>query len=884
MPHKVSAGKGGVATGGDIIGSALAPNSQANYVEHLHVAIRHREVEWPVVIGTLPTLASAFQPRTGLRDQIARALGSGDTVVLASGSAEPELAAGDAKGLQVPTQVMSGGGGVGKSQLAAAFARDAIRDGTDLVLWTSASDVQQVITAYAQAALSVQAPASTGQDQLSDAQAFLTWLCGTDRRWLVVLDDITDPAGMDGWWPDSPRANGWTLATTRLKDPRLTGGGRARIDVDVYSQAEATDYLTARLAHDGKEHLIDDQVSALVGALGYLPLALGHAAVYMIREEITCRPYLERFTDRAARLDELLPRWADTERYGRQITTTLLLALDATDRDPLGPLARAALLVSAVLDPAGHPAALWNTLALTAYLTDHRLAFSSGRAVTPVTGDEARAALRLLDRYGLITYYGSAVESRAVRIHALTARAVREAALEEHRTAVITAAADGLVAIWPNRDQTQRELASVLRANADAICTYAREVLQAPDFHPVLWCVGTSLLNAHLHRAAVAYWSALVADCERLLGNDHPDTLTARSNLAVDYWRAGRNDEAMVLMEQVLAAREQLLGNDHPNTLTARTNLAASYQTAGQTTAAITMKEQVVAESERLLGNDHPDTLIARNNLAVSYRVAGQTTEAIMMTEQLLVDCERLLGKGHPNTQAVRDNLAASYQEAGQTDKAIMLEEQVLAHCEQLLGHDHPDTLDARANLAASYWQAGRVDEAVGPLEQLVADSVQVLGGDHASTITARSNLAVFYSQAGRVPEAIDLQKRVVDDRERLLGRDHSDTLTARANLAVSYWRAGETGEAIAIEEQVVADYVRLLGSDHSDTLTARAELALSYHQAGRIREAISLQEQVVARRAQLLGHNHPDTVRSRNALSLWQSAVESPCQPPIRD
>ncbi|MFE0730562.1 tetratricopeptide repeat protein, partial [Streptomyces antibioticus] len=57
------------------------------------------------------------------------------------------------------------------------------------------------------------------------------------------------------------------------------------------------------------------------------------------------------------------------------------------------------------------------------------------------------------------------------------------------------------------------------------------------------------------------------------LGPDHPDTLTARSNLAVSYSDAGRTQDALDLDERVLADMERLLGPDHPDTLTARAAL-----------------------------------------------------------------------------------------------------------------------------------------------------------------------------------------------------------------------------------------------------------------------------------------------------------------------
>ncbi|MGW9400638.1 NB-ARC domain-containing protein, partial [Streptomyces sp. NPDC055642] len=531
----VSAGTHGVAAGGEIKASALGANSSVTYAEHLYLTETGTPVQWPVLVGTVPVLASAFQPRTALRQAVDEAHGRGHTVVLASespGPARPE------SGTRTPVQVMTGGGGVGKSQLAAAYAREAITEGADLVLWTPAGEIQQILTTYARAALLVQAPGVTGGDLQADAQALLNWLATTDRQWLVVLDDVTDLDAIEPWWPDSQRGTGWVLATTRLKDPRLTGGGRTRIDVDVYTPTEATTYLTTRLTEGCKTHLLDDQAPELAQALGLLPLALGHAAAYMLREDTSCTTYLEQFTERAARLDELLPRWADTERYGRQITATLLLALDATDKDPHGPLARTALRITAFLDSAGHPAALWHAPALTTYLAQppipSRLARVRRRISQPrpITSADAHAALRLLDRYGLITYDTAADQHRAVRVHALTARAVRETVPEDQQPALAAAAADALLELWPKVDQPHPDLAATLRANTDALAGHTGDVLWQPDGHPVLYRAGHSLLNAGLAASATTYWQDMTADSKRVLGGEHPDTLTARANLA----------------------------------------------------------------------------------------------------------------------------------------------------------------------------------------------------------------------------------------------------------------------------------------------------------------------------------------------------------------
>ncbi|MEU4064356.1 tetratricopeptide repeat protein [Streptomyces wedmorensis] len=759
-------------------------------------------VAWPVEVGPVPALASAFQPRSTLRDRIESARSGGRSVVL--------------------TQVLSGGGGFGKTQLAAACATDALAQGVDLVVWASATEVQQVITQYAQAAADIRLPGATGQDPEADARALLRWLATTSRRWLVVLDDIAHLTELSSWWPASRTGTGWVLATTRLNDARLTGGRRTRIDIDVYSPEEADAYLRERLDGDGMGHLLDDRAADLAEALGHLPLALGLAAAHMINEDLTCSAYLRRFGDRRTRLEEALPESADTEGYGRQITVALLLSLDAARAADDSGLAVPVLRLVALLDPVGHPHSLWTTPHLLEYLT--------GSGTSPVTADQAHSVLRLLHRYALITC-DTRAEPRGVRVHALTARAVRENTPDADIPDLVDTAAEALIHIWPSIDQSHQELAAVLRANTDALAEHAQKHLWDPGAHPVLYRAGHSLLDAGLPTTSTSYWQHMVRNAERFLGEENPHTLNSRAGLAASYRQAGRTYESIAIETGVLADSERVLGNDHPNTLAARANLATSYWQAGRTDEAITIEEEVLTACGRVLGDDHPNTLRARTNLASSYRQAGRTDEAITLETWVLADSERVLGDDHPDTLNARAHLASSYWQAGRTEDALAIDEEVLKDRERVLGNDHPDTLTARSNIGASYWQAGRIDEAIAIEERVLTDSVRVMGSDHPGTLTARANLAASYRQAGRIDEAITLETWVLADSERVLGNDHPDTLNARAHLSASYWHAGRAPEALQLLQQVVAEQERVLGSDHPDTHYARANLtALRRH------------------------------------------------------
>ena len=84
---------------------------------------------------------------------------------------------------------------------------------------------------------------------------------------------------------------------------------------------------------------------------------------------------------------------------------------------------------------------------------------------------------------------------------------------------------------------------------------------------------GTTLDEPAVRRALES-----VAELERTLGPDHPDTLNARNGLAAAYQAAGRHAEGILLFQLTLAAREGMLGTDHPDARTARDSLAAARQ------------------------------------------------------------------------------------------------------------------------------------------------------------------------------------------------------------------------------------------------------------------------------------------------------------------
>jgi tetratricopeptide (TPR) repeat protein len=743
-----------------------------------------------VVVGDVPQQPPGFVPRADLLDVLESA-GPGVAVVSA----------------------VTGMRGVGKTQLAAAYARAKLAAGWDLAAWVNAEDPASLAAGLAAVA---EAAGLAGQGG-DPGRPVRNWLEADGDRCLLVFDNATDPDLLRPYLPAAGRAR--VLITSNRQSVADLG---SPVGVEVFTLAEALAFLAGRTG-------LTDPAGAgeLAGELGFLPLALAQAAAVIRGQHLAYGTYLERL--HAMPTAEYLRR-GPGQPYPHGVAEAVLLSLDAVRADDAVGVCAGVLEVLSVLSPAGVRRDLLHAAGQAGVLA------SGGEPLSGVVVDEA---LGWLAEWSLLAF---SLDGQAVTAHRLVLRVVRDILVQQGRLAALCRAA-----------------ASVLDARAGALAGSADRaaVRDVPEQVTALWQAATGLaggpgeLEAVLLRLrfwalyllnglgdsaaqAIAVGEPLLEDAERVLGPDHPDTLASRNNLANAHQAAGRAAEAIPLLEQTVADRERVLGPDHPDTLKSRDNLAIAYQMTGRAADAIPLHEQTLTDRERVLGLDHPDNLKSRNNLAEAYRQAGRYTEAIPLHQQTLADRERVLGPDDPSTLRSRNNLAIAYQVAGRAAEALPLFEQTLTDRERVLGPDHPDTLGSRDNLAIAYQDAGQAAEAIPLHEQALAAFERVLGPDHPDTLGSRDNLAEAYRAAGRAAEAIPLHEQALAAFERVLGPDHPDTLGSRDNLAEAYRAAGRAAEAIPLHEQTLADRERLLGPDHPDTLGSRDNLADAYQEAGR--------------------------------------------------
>jgi hypothetical protein len=260
------------------------------------------------------------------------------------------------------------------------------------------------------------------------------------------------------------------------------------------------------------------------------------------------------------------------------------------------------------------------------------------------------------------------------------------------------------------------------------------------------------------------------------VGGTHPETLTARREIAFWTGQTGQIQRAHQLFQELLPDQERALGPDHPETLATRLNIAQGIGQAGDIRGALRLLHELLADQERVLGADHVQTLGCRNNIALLSGMTGHPYRALGLFRELLADQERALGPDHPETLMSRGNIAMFTSQTGHIRRALRLYQELLPDQERARGPDHPEVFLTRFNIAALIGRAGDARGALGLSQELLADQERVLGPDHPNTLTTRSNIAFFTGKSGDAPGALRLYQELLPDQERALGPDDPNT------------------------------------------------------------------------------------------------------------
>ena len=622
--------------------------------------------------------------------------------------------------------LVNGAGGIGKSLMAEEYA---LRFGAAYpggVYWLRAfgypdggQELDAAQRSIRREAQMIDIAAGLGLDTsgLNTAQVRGALAAHFQRQaqpFLWVVDDLPPdpgPEGLGGW--QAPHPLGRTLVTTRTRRfshvtaielPQLEPDDARRLLTRHHSSLSPAETVTA------------DAICTLLGC---------HALAVDVTAALVKRRGLTQVLDNlqqpgrdalalAAQLDEALPNG-----HQRPIAATFLASIAQLDEP-----ARDLLRHAAVLAVAPIPRQLLVDCAATenADKTD-------AQDQVDLAADQLLASC-LADEAGEGT----------ISVHTLVSRTLRFA---ESSPQTLAPLRQRLTAALTTRMVDAQDIRQ--HASLSHWVTHARELSKSPADPATAallgWVARFDLERGDYPLAKVGFEQEYEAR-KRLLGEEHPATLTSMSNLASTLWNQGDLTGARALGEAVLAAQKRLLGEEHPDTLTSMNNLASTLRAQGDLPGARELQEAVLAARKHLLGEEHPDTLTSMNNLATVLHTQGDLPGARELGEAVLTAHKRLLGEEHPTTLTSMSNLAETLRAQGDLPGAQELQAAVLAARKRLLGEEHPDTLTSMHNLASTLWRQD--EKAVAQRLQAAAATglERTLGTEHPYTATALASLA----------------------------------------------------------------------------------------------------------------------------------------------
>ena len=160
-------------------------------------------------------------------------------------------------------------------------------------------------------------------------------------------------------------------------------------------------------------------------------------------------------------------------------------------------------------------------------------------------------------------------------------------------------------------------------------------------------------------------------------------------------------DQAEELEVQALETRKRVLGSEHPDTLTSVNNLALILRAQGKYVEAEKLNRRVLEERKRVMGELHPDTLTSVRNLALVLQDQEKYDEAEKMYQRALEGREKQLGKEHPDTLHSIHCLALLLHQLKRYEMASELYQRACDGFRKTLGPDHPKTVACLNNYSA---------------------------------------------------------------------------------------------------------------------------------------------------------------------------------------
>ena len=230
----------------------------------------------------------------------------------------------------------------------------------------------------------------------------------------------------------------------------------------------------------------------------------------------------------------------------------------------------------------------------------------------------------------------------------------------------------------------------------------------------------------------------------RVLGLNHPETVTTMSKLCALWLRQGRFEIVEPLQAHLLNFGREVFGPVHPSTLSTMASLAVTLDQLGRHKEAESTELQVLDLRKQTMGERHPSVYQAMAQLAITWSYQGRDDESNNYATQVFEVRKERLGLRHFRPVSAMESLADNWYKLAKYHKAETARAEVLALTKELYGKGDVRTFEAMDKLAEVWWMLGQYDEAEMLLGGMSRLALKALGENHPLTVEAVTKGALW--------------------------------------------------------------------------------------------------------------------------------------------
>lgn len=254
---------------------------------------------------------------------------------------------------------------------------------------------------------------------------------------------------------------------------------------------------------------------------------------------------------------------------------------------------------------------------------------------------------------------------------------------------------------------------------------------------------------------AEVYKRNAVEAFDELYGPVHPQSATARNNLALTLNRLRKPNEAAELYQEALEAYRTLYVEQHPNTANTLNNLAQVLLRLERFDEAEQMQRESYAMFESIFGPGHTQVGTAGVNLGRILLASEKPSEAEASLRKALEIQETALSADHQRIFVAREALAAALIRQGKFAEGRQLAESAVDHFSGRYGDEHWRTARSSSVLADALIGTGEYEAAERLLLEALPRIEESLGEDHPASLATAESLATLYERSGNPEKAM---------------------------------------------------------------------------------------------------------------------------------